>query len=364
MGGSVYNYIYALYAAGVILSGVCVYLTFLQKPSEEQKITLLLTVLCSAIWIGFYGSLLSDSKELLVYANKIRYLGACNVYFVIFLFYIRYYHLHVTRWMKYGLFTLSLVLTLMTLTFDHHTLFYKSFEVEISNGVPSLSKDYAFGHNLYVGMVILYTILFLYFYIRKVRNDKAYDRFNSLILLLVILVPSFLYIIEKVVEPVMEYVPFGMLTTTVFLIYLVAGEKICDINILARELMFDSIDDALVVVDDNLKYKGCNTRAKDIFPELDRAKVNSSVDVVSREIQILLENQIGTYKKEKYLEHQDKVYHPRLKLVTGCGNRKGYVLWLEDVTTQRESQKLVQNYQRDLELDVKKKTGQLQKMQE
>ena len=63
-----------------------------------------------------------------------------------------------------------------------------------------------------------------------------------------------------------------MIITDVTLIYLIIVRHFCDIDSLAQSLVFDSTDDALIILDEQMCYVASNRLAGKMYHELCSAK--------------------------------------------------------------------------------------------
>ena len=364
-GADLYDIFYIVYAVGVLLSIVCIIIVSFQRPSVEQKLLMLISVCSSVIWLGYFATLTAQNIDLSVFGTKLNYLGSCNVQIVFLMFFLRYYKMTIKKWMLALLGGFGIVMTLIIVTFDHHTLYYKSYYLDQSGIIPKLVKEYTPLHNAYIAMVLSYGLLSFLIYLFHITKNKNVNKIHSTLLLLIILCPSISYILEKLSGSVLELVPWGLTITNIFLIYLVSRAKISDINILAREYVFDTIDDALVIMDEKFRFKGANPLARQIFPEIESFVLDCNLQKHSKEVWGIINYHMTTTIADKtFVDCEEKKYQPSLKKVIDVRGLKGYVLWLKDITAERNSYMLLETYQNNLKNDVNKKTEQLQKMQE
>ena len=351
------------YLLGLLLSVIFFVVVLVQKPSEEQNVALLVAVCCGLIWAGYWLELKATSLEDLIIAKKINYLGACNVYLALILFYIRYYNIRSLKKLEKVVIAISTFFTLATLTLDKHPFYYQSFAMDDSGPFPELVKVYGPLHDGYILMVLFYTVFSVVLTIKqsKLNAKKKHKNINESILLSVIIVPTACYLAEKIMDLNIHLVPFGLLFTDIALIYLIAGNKITDINILAKEFIYETIDDAIIVLDIYDRYRGANKLAKELFPALVNMHQGEELIHFPEEVRSILCESETT--KKRYLDLNGKVYAPKRKEVRERMKYSGNVWWFEDVTAQRNNMMLIEHYQLDLEKEVNRKTAQLQSMQ-
>ena len=360
-----YDWVSFVYLAGVVISAICILLVIYQRPSKEQNVATMVSICCALIWLGYWIGITSTSLEQLVIGKKLNYIGSIGVYYFIILFCIKYYHLSKLEKLMYVLTPISLFFIVITSTFDKHKLYYSYYAIDTSSPIPDLATGYTFLHTLYLVMIIAYSLLAIGITIREIKkkSDVTENLFNTLSLLAFVLVPSLCYVVDKIVDPIVSLVPFGLLFAELNLLYLVCGSKICNVNTLVRDFVFETIDEAIIVVDRKMRYREANKVAMDAFRELRSAVVGDYIEHASKEVAELFEKKYNS--SEDYLiEKNGRIFNARLRTMNNNFSAGWYVMWLQDVTVQQDNIHLLENYQRDLEREVDEKTARLQKMQE
>lgn len=347
------------YSIASLVSMFCLYLILRQQPGEGQKSVQTLTSFICILMVGYWLSISAQTLEGMVIAQKVIYAGGCYVYFYMLLFYLNFCRIKIPQPVSELLQAFSFCMLLIAVTFDHHSLLYRSYSLAQEQGVLVLEKEYGIAHHAYIVMMACYCIAFIVLTVRFYRNNqKGRRRTQSLLLLLVALCPTGSYILQKTFAKV-DLVPFGLCISLVLIIYLIYVERIYDVTGLAKDYVFSSMDDtALIVIDSDQYYKGSNDLAKELFPVL---RSTSTVDRLETLSQLLGDL---TTDEEGFLLMGDKVYEPMVKKVQSKGRTVGSVIWITDVTVEREHVKLVDNYQKKLEHDVKEKTEHIEQIQQ
>lgn len=360
-----YEWVSLVYLAGVIISAVCILLVLYQRPSKEQNVATMVTICCALIWLGYWIGIKSTSLEQLVIGKKLNYIGSIGVYYFIILFCIMFYKIKHMNKLMFILTPISLFFLIVTSTFDKHRFYYSYYRMDTSGPIPDLVKGYTFLHTLYIIMVVAYSLLAIAITICELKRRRHVrgNLFNNVSLLLVVLIPSLCYVVDKIYEPVISLVPFGLLVAELNLLYLIGGSKICDVNSLVRDYVFESIDEAIIVVDNKMRYIEANKVAMDVFRELCDAIPGEKIEHASKEIEELFEKRYNS-SEDYQVEKNGKIFNARLRMVKEDSAAGGFVMWLQDITLQQDNLHLLENYQRDLEREVDEKTAKLQKMQE
>lgn len=351
--------LYILYSIGLIIAIICMICIGLQKPSYEQKQMLIISNLAFILSLGYWFAIQSTTVEASILAYKLMYFGACNLHFVILLFFIRYYQLKAPRFLLQILGFFCAILTIFALTMDKHQLFYKSYYFAYENGVPVLIKQYGVFHSLYIFLEIGISIVLIAIVIYQSTKHTEKEKWEDLFLLGVPVMPSALHIFMLFSPTKIDLISIGILFSEILLVILIYKLKIYDINDTARQLIIDSLEDAIVVVDKIYRYKGSNEQAVKLFHELLKAPPDMKLEQVSDRLFQMLKS-----KDTKLVTINDKKYKPNVKIIKKENQIKGYVIWCLDVTDNENQKKLIANYQKNLEAEVAQKTVKLEEIQE
>ena len=127
---------------------VVIYTFFWQKHFDGHFT--IMTVLVPVINLGFL--LLAQSKtvgEGLV-AVRLTYLGGCFLMLDVMFLVFSLCGVPLKRWMRVTLITVSCIIYLTALSIGYSTVFYKSVDLEVINGVGVLTnKKYGFTHYIF-----------------------------------------------------------------------------------------------------------------------------------------------------------------------------------------------------------------------
>lgn len=350
----------------LIISFMCVFLAAMHKANEGQKLTVLVSALVFLVSLGASGVNSTANEELMIYANKIEYLGACNFFAAFTILYARFMDIRIPRWLKNLMIMLGITMTVITYTTDFSHFYYKSYEVIYSNGIPKLRKEYTFLHTAYVILICIYMATYIVMYVYRKFLTKQYKDNYSTLLGIVALAPMSAYIIEKFTNSSIELLPFGLLICDICLVYLI-GNHFYDINSIALDLVFDNSDDAMIIENVYHEYEGSNKLAQRIFPSLFYLNIGDSINKKTPYVGYTLKEMLEQKDSEDNLicfdNHQYRIIQRDIMTRNNKG-LVGHILTLKDITTEVEHEKLLESYKEELERDVEIKTQQLQKVQE
>lgn len=347
-----------VYGVIFIISIVFLLLLVQQKPSKEQQIMQLVATFITIMLLGYWIRSEADSIEELIIAQRLVYFSGCFLYYYMFLFFLKYCYVDIPAYCQRFMNIVNCIMMMLTVTFDRHKLLYRSYEAKIQDGIYYLDKEYGPLHNIYILLTILYLLAMIVTAISYLRKSNGHRKVQGLLLFLVVLFPTVTYTAEKVLDLPYDLIPFGVLLGELLMIYLMYIDKLYDFNDTARELVYSSADMALIAIDTHGRYKGCNSLAQEIFPELLYAVTDMNAEAVSDKIFPMLSDTL------KEVTYQDRIYEVEKKDVLHKNKTVGTVIWLTNVTVQREHLKFLENYQQKLETEVEHKTEHIRSLQE
>lgn len=224
--------IQAAYWVILLITAGCIILVNGQKPGEQQKTTQMIIGFIGITMVGYCFRIEADTLQELVLAQKLIYLGGCNLYYFMLMFYLQHCHIELDFRIKAPLLLINCILTAVTFTLDKHQLLYHSYWVETVDGFYILQKEYGFFHILYIGEVILYCLAMIIIALWYLSKSQGSRRAQSFQLLMVALCPSIPYVMEKVFDLPYDIVPFGMIAGLMLMLYLmyVKNYMICIIS--------------------------------------------------------------------------------------------------------------------------------------
>ena len=251
----------------IIISFACTVFIAFQKPGRGQKLAMLTSGLVFVICLGFWGSTATDDINMMVFATKVEYIGACNVYPVILALYMMLLDIRLPKKFMYGLVGEGLILTCFTMTFDMNTFFYKSYRAEIIDGVPKLVKEYGTVHTIYAVTVLCYMAALIILFIIRLRSKRKLKLKNAVCFSLIALLPGIFWFGEKITRASFDLTSVGLLGADLCMAYLIT-QQFYDIGDIVLDMVFDTVDSAIIVFDAAGMFISSNVMAEQIFPDL------------------------------------------------------------------------------------------------
>ena len=313
------------------------------------------------IMFGYWGSVSAPivSPDLLLFVIKIEYLGACNIFVLLTLLSARLLNRKLPKPLVAVQLATALLLTLAAVTLDKHHLFYRSYNIARINGVSVVLRNHGFFSRLYLLMMLFYTIAFtaLLVYI-EIKGSKR-DRKIGAFLYVAIITPCLAFFIERMLDlQSLKLIPFGLLITSICTFFLITVAHFGDMPEIAKEVVFDSLDDALITVDNTLHLMQYNKKAGAVFEFLKKLFPGDRLDGLNSEFETLFApvfDRVDKFPVDYW--SGGTIYLPNIKpIFNRKGKLQGSILWLKDVTNER-------NYAKKLERDVTLQTNRILDMQ-
>ncbi len=357
-----YNAVFILQIVSVVISTIGLFTIIQQKASEQQKYTLMICTCITIINFGYLFLMRAPDESTAVLAQKIIYVGSSNIFYFISGFVQSYHNIPKKKLSNFIAFIINNTVMVAALTFDKHHLFYKDYRIEKHNGMTFIFKHTGPGNSAFRVMMAAYLIyIVIISFSRMLKRKTRRNTKNTLILLASVIIPCLSYVVDKMIaEKYHIYlIPIGIMTAEILTYILVFRVRIYDLNNSAQQMAYDTIEDAVLVVDDQYLFRGCNNKAKQLFPVLQMLAVEDDLSSIEGELFEIIVNH-----KMDDLEINQKVYRPELKNLNSSRKDIGSVIWFFDVTAERDKTALLKNYQKDLEREVEIQTQKLRDVQE
>lgn len=318
------------YLSVLVMFG-CTVAVATHSESRMQKLALMVCVCMTCCTLGFLFRIEAVTAEGLITGQKLVYAFVTHGMFLMLLFILEYCGYAIPKSVRYIFHGLDLLISVVVLTLDHHSLFYKSYWAVDMGGYAVLDKEYGPVHTLAVGLFGLYmagaVVTALVFSLKNYRR-RAY----VLRLSLAVAVPCVAYIIPKLLDWETDLQPFAFAVFSLLVIGMIYRYNLYDVDNIAAAYSIKSMSDALVVFDAEDRFKGCNDRAGELFPALDSTLLDSRLRNELPQVDKYLRNELTEYTVG------DTIYDVSLRPI---GN-EGKVLWFRDVTLERNYTRLLQ----------------------
>lgn len=339
------------YIAVLIISS-CIFLVSVKALWSKlcingRKLLALSWVLVS-IWNGMYAAeLLSHDLKIKTLLFSIRY---------VFIVYIPVLWLIATaeftekdefpEYFKVIFFIIPTIVAVIILINPYNNLFAYDFNIELKNGFNILTKK--FGSWFWVDTVYNYLINIINIAILlKVAFSKPYNvRKQAIGIIVSISFPIFSNIVQTISMQFgncIDFTPVSFLFSALIAGFATIQYGFINVVPIAREYVFESMDELMIVMDNNRKIIDLNKRVVDAFStsisEMLGKPIESLISEISRyDFSNLRNDPLKIQLNHKFREKKIYYYASIKAIKFDSDNVTGYLLLLQDVTQLTEAQ--------------------------
>lgn len=247
-----------------------------------------------------------------------------------------------TRLYKTVIFSVPLLILIVRYTNPVHHLFYKSMEVKtnVFFSVIHLEKG-----PLYIVDGIYITISFLLanlLYFKIFYRSKGVIRYQSMLMFIASLLPyaAFCLLITNSSPLDIDFTPITIIFSNILFLVGLFKYQFLDLIPLARDKVFESIKDAVLVLDINYNILDFNVSASNIFIKLDKEAIGKNLSILSDEyadfVQSVLEGKETQFEIKS--DNCSCFYFIKMSMLYSKFNSIiGYIVILNDITEQVEN---------------------------
>lgn len=345
----------------VLASSVIMTAGILFRNRKVDNAFILFCFLMNINCAGHYLFAVAKTAELAVVANKIMYVGACYLPFVIFWVVTRLCNIKVNHWFKVGLLGYATLVLGFVMTIGHSSLYYKSVELVRKNGYSYLVKEYGPFHVLYPIMVGLYIVMMLCFIGYAIWKRKEIPTRTVVCMGGLCLAVFLTYLLERVLDSKVSYVPIGYLIGMVLLMRYFSRINMYDMSANILSSIEKMQEYGYIVIDNKCRYISANDNVKKLFPEVKDWIVDKAVPATDgclyqkvirgllRDDDDILTNRMISVGDRYFQVDVRELTHGRKSLV-------GFLIEFVDRTTERKYINTIHDYNAKLEQEVEEKT--------
>ncbi|MCH5262689.1 MAG: response regulator [Lachnospiraceae bacterium] len=317
-----------------VLVGFFLLASILRQRDSGYKSRLIMTIICCLIALVSRSLFImaQDMREMIALC-KTEYCGKCFANFVALTFVLSYYRIQWNRKLMISLFIINLAMFMVIMTCDYHSLYYTSYEVAATSNGNILILGKAPIYYFYMIFCLVEMIMYLYVCINpKYQQISKGTRTIQGLLIMAGIMPFLLLLVYlSGITGGFDTTPLGILFSVVFLFAAVNKYGLFDTVQNAKETVIESMDEGIIVSDNNMKFLYANPSACKLFPDMRLGEGSVS----ESEIQAIYE-QSGTV-----IDLKDKSYEIRTSEIRDEVKVRGYMLSVIDVTDMMAQAKLM-----------------------
>ena len=339
-----------------------------QKLNITHYVLLFAAIMISNL--GDYAISVSDTMNSALIGQSMVYLGGVFTPILMLFSTMKLCKMRIPTALWSVLVTMAGVVMFFIFTVDKTKLYYKSLTLGKANGMTILIKERGPMHSIYMILMFGCVILTLGVCIYSIFKKKNVSYRTITFLLIGEVVTSACYLIERICGLDFELIPFAYIFDEFVFIGLIS--KICRYEI--TESVAASISEnsqhGYIVFNKQGEYIGSNETAQVFFPQLELQRIDSCLS--EEKTPVLYEKfvkRIMSYGDAEYtgmVEKDGRILKCVLKTIHRGEKKKidGYVVELQDDTQQQTYLRLLDNYNSDLEKEVREKTEHINLMQQ
>ncbi|MBP2002396.1 diguanylate cyclase (GGDEF)-like protein [Paenibacillus shirakamiensis] len=279
---SITTYITLVTTSGVLSIFLCIYAWLRRKEIPGSHLFILWT-LSSAIYIFAVAfGLASSSLTLMMFWTKIEYIGMPYIPVLGLLLVFRYMGWRLSRWKLALLFIIPILTTGLVATNEWHHLFYKSIYLRTDTATPianTVIGPWYIVHGAFTFSCLLAGTILL---ARQWTSTKKAYRLQLTTLIcgqMLPMIASFIYLMGLTPGGI-DPVPMVMCLTSALYIWALITTRLLTIIPIAKERIFESMRDGVVVLDSSNRIIDYNQALLQFIPSMTPKMIGQSLDEV------------------------------------------------------------------------------------
>ena len=316
--------------------------------------------------LGYF--MLANAKlvEEAILGIKISYIGGC--YANLFLMYTIFTlcNLDIKKWIRLLLFAIITISYGFVLTVGKYGLFYADVTGELVNNHLVLHKTYGIVHTLYYVVIIVYMIIMFATIFYAIRKKKEASKHILRHLLTCEIICVLLFFGGKFLSLKLDLVPLAFLVCQIILLVIIRRLVLYDVTDTAIDAIAMNGKTGFVSLDEKFHYLGSNQLAKEIFPALEKLRVDDSAlknselneEIISR----IKEYEQNDTKHSFFKNFKDQVFQVDINRLLDGDSKRGYILYIQDDTKDQKYISLLNKFNDKLKDEVSEKTEHIIQM--
>ena len=238
-------------------------------------------MICTTFYsIGYGMEISSISLNNILFWSNVQYLGISFIPALNIIMALKY----TGRMPRHYWIFMPLLFLIPVITFTlhyttlHHDLFYRNISVDLSGPFPMLSfgkGPFYMVHSIYSNVSFLTGILVFIDFARKAAPSY---RKQGILMLLGYIIPWTGYILYMTgfAPGKLDIIPFTLTAAAPIWAVAMFRYQLFDLLPVARDYIFESMNDGIIIIDHEKRIADCNYSAKKIFPELNKRTIGQN----------------------------------------------------------------------------------------
>lgn len=351
------------YYALIFIASVILSLIYVWRWHKHYNIHISLAfLLIPIVMLGYIAFSIANTLQGALFGNAMIYLGGCYLFLILTLVVLDLCNMPASKLVRLIFFVLSSSVFALVITNDLHKLFYESIEFQKINGVVRLTKTYGPLHALFYVLIAFY--LFINLWAFCISYFKKNNVSNKIVFLLFLTeaVAVTCYVVERFVHLDIDLEVVSYLIAQVIYLIIIRRLNMYDISDTLVDSLVQKGDVGFMSFDFNYNFLGSNETAREIFPELNNIKVDSSI------VNTGLKDSVYAWLKKcndenKVMDQQyqkdNRYYQVSINYLFEGLTKCGYQLFITDDTKNQEYISLLNTFNQKLTSEVEEKTRRI-----
>ncbi|MBO7698641.1 MAG: HD domain-containing protein [Erysipelotrichaceae bacterium] len=355
-----------LYYSIAFIASVILSLVYVWRWHKHFNIHISMTfLLIPIVMLGYIAFSAANTLEQALYGNIIIYMGGCFLFLILTLVVLDLCNMPANKWVRLTLFTLSSSVFLTVLSNRYHKLFYRNIIFNKVDGVVRLTKEYGPLHNAFYFLIAFYLIVNLW--ALCISYYKKNDVSNKIVFLLFLTEATAVscYVVQRIIHLGFDLEPVSYVIAQVIYLIIIRQMNLYNIADTVVDSLVQKGDVGFVSFDFKYNFLGSNETARNVFPEINDIKVDSSIinTELGKTFYDWLKkcNDQGDVMDVEY-QKDDKYYKVNINYLYEGQQKRGYQLFITDDTKDQEYISLLNNFNQKLSKEVDDKTRHIVEM--
>lgn len=325
--------------------GMLVYIAYQRRRQTGVKEFMALMIACSLYSLGYAFELSSNALSQVIFWLKIEYLGISFIPFFWILLVLSYSGQNVIKPVVYRVaFLLSVATLVINYTNAFHHLYYAEIRLDTRGpfSVVHLSKGFWYWvHMAYINLSLLGgNIIFCQMWRKAFPNHRRQVR----IMILASLIPWLFFCIYLLGWSPwsLDLNPFAFSIMGIILAWGLFQHKLFDLPPIARDQIFESMQEGVLIIDLHYNLVGYNPAAKNVIAGLDPAAMGRPVAVSLADYSDLVAQISSNAERREYQISGDNgirfIDSQMTDVKYNSTETVGKMVILRDITVQKQTQ--------------------------
>ncbi|HZK37367.1 MAG TPA: diguanylate cyclase [Clostridia bacterium] len=269
---------------------------FFSKAKTNYKKTFTVLSFCIGIYLfGYLMIINSNNLQEMIFWNQFQYFGLPFIsvlWLMIALVYTKAIYTLKKRWIIVLLFFVPIITFFIRLTNSRHHLFYKSWEMKQVLGHFALYMERGCWYYVNISYTLLCMLFAVFVYhFEYLKNRANYTRSQLAIFNFASLLPfvGTMLILSARKEQGIDYVALIMPVSLLIVSYGILKHDFLEVKALARETIFESNPNSMIIFEPGLKIIDYNKAAQEFFKALNISLDNCPIEHILEQRPELLE---------------------------------------------------------------------------